>query len=190
MIIIDIPEGLKSDKNENMKILLDTNVLFSALGRFTDTSNRLKKVAESVIQKCSDKGFEMCISERTKREFEKGWKEDSINSSRVLCEKEFTNCFTMLPYHYGNETWDKIDGHWENIGSLWNNEIESSIADEIEALLPSSRNRHDRGILLDAIQNKCDVVISENWSDFRRIKDIGLDYGVAVYKPEDFIDLE
>jgi len=89
----------------------------------------------------------------------------------------------------GNETGDKIDGQFENVGSLWNNEEESTIAVEIEALLPGSKHQHDRGILLDAIYNDCDVVISENWSDFRRIREIGSEYGVSVCKPKEFLSL-
>jgi len=66
-----------------LKILLDTNVLISALGRSTDTDHRLHQIAESVIQKCLDGGFEMCISERTIREFEKGWESRNIDLERI-----------------------------------------------------------------------------------------------------------
>lgn len=170
--------------------MLDTNVLISALGRSTDTDNRLQQIAESVIQKCLDSGFKMCISERTTRELEKGWNSGNITLERIEKERKLLVQFSFLSYHMGNETWDKIEGKWENIGSLWNNEEESAIADEIEALLPGTRNQHDRGILLDAIYNDCYVVISENWSDFKRIREIGSEYGVRVCKPGDFLLLE
>lgn len=169
-----------------MKVLFDTNVLISAMGRKTDTDHQLQKTAESVIQKCLDNCFKLCISERTMREFEKGWSSGKIGNEQIENEKKLLERIRILPYHTGNETWDKIDGNWENIGSLWNNEEESTIAVKIEALLPGSKHQHDRGILLDAIYNDCDVVISENWSDFGKIKDIGTKHGVHVCIPVNF----
>lgn len=57
-----------------MKVLLDTNVLISRLGRETDTDKSLFLNAKYTINKCDELRWEKCISERTIRKFEKGWK--------------------------------------------------------------------------------------------------------------------
>ncbi len=170
-----------------MKIMFDTNVLFSAFGRKNDKDGSLYELANKVIEKCDELGLKKCISERTICEFENGWKvknsEDRIEKEKSLLEK-----FTILPYHYGDETWDKIDGKFENIRSPWNNEEEYKIAAELNKKLPGEKNKRDRGILLDAIINKCSYVINENWVHFDKMSEIAKSYRVKVTTPKRFLE--
>lgn len=172
-----------------MKVLFDTNVLISRLGRRTDTDSSLFSRAKHTINKCDKLNWTKCISERTLREFEVGWNSGNISKDKIKKEKSLIEKFTVLGYHAGNEKWEDIDGHWENIRSLWNNEEESKIADKIKAQLKEDEHRHDRGLLLDAIQNNCEIVISEDLSDFKKIYEVGKKYGVTICTPEKFDDI-
>ena len=169
-----------------MRVLFDTNILMSQIGRNSDNEKKLSKTASFIIKRCDELNWTKCISERTLREFEKGWENGKIPKDKLTKEKSLLKKFVILHYHFGNESWEKIDGKWENIYSLWDNIEESKIADEIQRHLPADKHQHDRGILLDAIYNKCEIVISENWSDFGRICNVGEKYGVIVSKPDNF----
>lgn len=169
-----------------MKVLFDTNILISKIGRNTDLENKLLEAASFIIKRCDELNWTKCISERTIRELEKGWENCKTPKDKLTKEKTLLKEFVILHYHLGNESWEEIDGEMGNIRSLWNNDEESKIADEIQEHLTAKKHKHDRGILLDAIYNKCEIVISENWSDFERIRDVGGKYGVLVCKPENF----
>jgi hypothetical protein len=77
----------------------------------------------------------------------------------------------MAKYYVGNETWDQIDGTWENIFSLWDNDSdgEFQISEKINSWLNKNRDLKDRGILLDAIRNQCRYFIHENPKDYNKI---------------------
>ena len=171
-----------------MKIMFDTNVLFSALKRINDKDGSRCKLANKVIEKCDELGLKKCISERTLREFEVGWEKKNLSEDRIEEEKSILEKFVMLPYHRGDETQDKIYGNWENIGSLWNNEEEYKIAVELNNKLPGEKNQYDRGILLDAIQNDCQYLINENWTDFDKMSEIAKSFGIEVTTTKNFLD--
>ena len=40
-----------------------------------------------------------------------------------------------------------------------------------------------------AICNQCEIVLSENWSDFKKLRDVGKKCGTTVCKPETFIEV-
>ena len=171
-----------------MKVLFDTSVLLSALGRSNDKDLNRYKLANKVIEKCDILNYSKCISERTKLEFEYGWNNKNLSDDRVEEEKSFLKIFTVVPSHHGDETWNKIDLNWENDESLWNNEEEMKIAEELNNKLPGERNQHDRGILLDAIMNKCNIVINDNWSDFNKMSEVAKSHFVEITEPEMFLE--
>ncbi len=170
-----------------MKVLFDTNVLISTIGRAKhDEDNSRFYYSNFVIAKCDKLKLEKCISERTIREFEKGWKSGRFSQEQMKKEKLILDKFVTLGYHSGNEFWEEIDGTWDNWYTKWGDKGESKIADEIKKDLKNDRHKHDRGILLDAIQNDCEIIVSENWSDFGKIYNIGLKYGVTICTLENF----
>lgn len=96
--------------------------------------------------------------------------------------------FALLPYNFGDETRDKIDEKFENIGNPWNNEEEYKIAVELNNKLPGEKNQYDRGILLDAIQNDCQYLINENWTDFNKMSEIAKSHDVEVTTLKRFLE--
>lgn len=171
-----------------MKVLFDTSVLFSALVRKNDKNLIRYKIANKVIERCNILNYTKCISERTMREFEFGWDNKNLSENRIEKEKSFLKEYEVQYYHFGDETFDKIDGHFDNIGSLLNNEEENKIAEELNNKLSGEINQHDRGILLDAIMNNCNIVINENWSDFNKMSEIAKSYNVDIASPQMFLE--
>ncbi|MCK4295360.1 MAG: hypothetical protein KAX28_01730 [Candidatus Marinimicrobia bacterium] len=171
-----------------MKILFDTTVIFSALGRKNDQDGYRYRLANKLIEKCDELGLKKYISERTKCEFEDGWKVKNLSEDRIEEEKSLLEKFSLLPYHYGDETWNKINGKPENIESLWNNEEEDKIATKLNKKLPGEKNKRDRGILLDAIMNDCKFVINENWIDFDRMYEIAKSFGIEITTTKNFLE--
>jgi len=170
-----------------MKVLFDTSVLFSALGRNNDKNLNRYKFANNVIEKCDNLNYTKCVSERTVQEFEYGWNNGNLSDDRIEKEKYFLKEYEVQRYHHGDETWDKIHCKWGNNGSLWNNKEERKIAGELNKKLPGERNRYDRGILLDAVQNGCQYVINENWNDFYKMSEIAKLHNVGITTPEMFL---
>lgn len=66
-----------------MKIMFDTSVLISALRRKNDKNGFRYELANKVIEKCDELGLKKCISERTLREFEDGWKKKNLAEDRI-----------------------------------------------------------------------------------------------------------
>ncbi|MBU4445095.1 hypothetical protein KJ656_08450 [bacterium] len=145
------------------------------------------KIANKVIERCNILNYTKCISERTMREFEFGWDNKNLSKNKIEKEKSFLEEYEVQYYHFGDETFDKIDGHFDNIESLWNNEEENKIAEELNKKLPGEINQHDRGILLDAIMNNCNIVINENWSDFNKMSEVSKSHYVEITTPEMFL---
>jgi len=170
-----------------MKILFDTNILINRIGNNSD--NVFFNRATFIIKKCDELNWIKCISERTLREFEKGWTKYKFPKEKLKKEKAIINEFHILPYYFGNETIDQIDGSLNNIGSVWNNEKEINISNEILAELLSVNAKTDRGILLDAIMNKCSMVVSENYKEFDKLKTIAERYNVIVCIAKNFKDI-
>lgn len=140
--------------------MFDTNVLFSAFGRKNDKDGSRCKQANKVIEKCDELGLKKCISERTICEFEDGWKVKNLSEDEIEEEKSVLEKFTELPYYIGDETFGGTDGNFDNIESTFGIDEEYKIAKELNKKLPGERNKRDRGILLDAIMNKCFYVIN------------------------------
>lgn len=176
--------------NKKMKVLFDTNILFSALGRPKDINNELEDHAKKVIQICDERSWEKCISIRTRTEIEKGWNNPKTDEHKILKEKILLSLFFVLPYHHGNENWEEVDANWEEDESIYGDYEESENASNIEALIGGGENnvRRDRGILIDAIKNKCQIVVSEDWNHFKKVKQIANGYNIEIYKPDDFIE--
>ena len=170
-----------------MKVLFDTSVLFSALVRKNDKNLIRFKIANKVIERCNILNYTKCISERTMREFEFGWDNKNLSENIIEKEKSFLKEYEVQYYHSGDETFDKIDGNFDNNGSLFNNEEENKIAEELNNKLPGEINQHDRGILLDAIQNSCQYVINENWNDFNKMSKIAKLHNVDIATPQMFL---
>lgn len=142
------------------RLLLDTGVFISYFGR-PENSFRTEK-ARVLIRHINQIQGEILYSQRTLYELkERDW------ASR----EEFINQCTLASYHFGNETIEKIEGTWENIGSLFNNDAdgEFQLSEELNLYLIKERDTRDRGILLDAIKNECDYFIHENPRDFNRV---------------------
>jgi len=174
---------------EKMKVLFDTNILISALGRLKDINNELKDRANKVIQICDERSWEKCISIRTRTEIETGWNNPKTSKHKILKEKNLLSLFFVLPYHHGNENYEEVDANWEEDESIFGDDEESEIAEEFEKLLPWDEEnvRRDRGILIDAIKNKCNIVVSEDWSHFEKVRQVGQKYHIEIYQPDDFI---
>lgn len=173
-----------------MKVIFDTNILFSALGRPQDINNELKDRANKVIQICDERSWEKYISIRTRTEIEKGWNNPKTSEYKILKEKNLLSLFFVLPYHHANENWEEVDANWEEDESIFGDDEESEIADNIEALLGGSENnvRRDRGILIDAVKNECQIVVSENWEHFKKVRQVAQKYHIEIYRLDDFIE--
>lgn len=144
-----------------VKILLDTGVFISYFDRPEDKSReeKARKLIDHIKHKLQG---EIVYSQRTFHELKnKNWNR----------RKKFLEDCQMSKYYIGNETYDKIEGTWENIGSLFNNDSdgEFQISEKLIKFLSKDRDFRDRGILLDALKNNCDYFIHENPKDFNKI---------------------
>src|SRR5437879_2354287 len=98
-----------------------------------------------------------------------------------------------LPAHTGNDTWDQIDINWEDWGSLWNNDDEVKLGDELEKQLPdkkSKSNRIDRNIVITAANQKIDFILHENPNDYKKINIDGITFIdlLGIESLDDFIE--
>ena len=142
------------------RVLLDTGVIISYCGRHEDSFRETK--AQKLIEYLKANSFDIFYSQRTQNELK-------VKPSEVR-EKFLSEC-KLAAYYIGNETCDKIEGTWENIGSLWDNESdgEFGLSERINIWLKKERDLQDRGILLDAIKNGCVYFIHENPKDYSKI---------------------
>ena len=140
------------------KALFDTGVIIS----LCDREDKERKTKASHLYGILKKnGFEVCFSERSKNELLIKPSESRIH---------FLEIHPMVSYFIGNETWDQIEGSWENLSSDWNtSDIESEIHERIGNWLRRNRDLQDKGILLDAILNKCKLFVHENPKDYNRV---------------------
>lgn len=60
------------------------------------------ELANKVIDKCDELGLKKCISGRTLREFEDGWKKKNLSEDRIEEEKSLLEKFALLLRHFGN----------------------------------------------------------------------------------------
>jgi len=142
------------------KVLLDTGVFISYCGRL-NSPERENKV-RSLFDYLLIGNFEILYSQRTENELKRHFSEER----RQLLQK----C-TLASYHFGSEPWDQIEGKIENIGSIINNDSdgEFQLHKRLNTFLKNKKDFRDKGILLDAIQNKCNFFIHENPNDFKKI---------------------
>lgn len=146
-----------------INVLLDSSVFVSSFGnRSKDEAWRIER-AICVIKflKENSESYQICYSERTKNEL--------VNDPNFSCLSQFK----LLPSHWLNATWEKIDLTWKNIGSKWDDSSEIELGKQLEEKLPDKAkkdNLNDRGIYGDAVFNSCDVVIHENPRDFNKLR--------------------
>lgn len=155
-----------------IKFFLDTGVFISYFGRKSDSTRTIN--AKLLIDHIDDISGEILYSQRTYHELKKHeWKK----------RKTFLKQCTLSSYHYGNESFNEIDGTFDNIGSIWNNDKgdEYKLSNELFKYMSKYRELHDRGILLDAIMNNCNYFIHENPNDFNLIpKEITNQFNLIV----------
>jgi predicted nucleic acid-binding protein len=143
----------------NKKVILDTGVWISYFGR--EENKQRTEMAKNLFKILSDSSFEILFSQRT---------ENELNQKPSLERQTFLKKFDRATYYKGNETWNQIQGTWENIGSLWeSSEVETTTAIKIKNWLKREKDIEDRGILLDAVFNGCKFFIHENPNDFNKI---------------------
>jgi predicted nucleic acid-binding protein len=153
-----------------IRVLLDTSVWISLFGsrRSTERGERARTVL-AFLEDRADR-FTVCYSERTVSEL-----------SKPIPELER---FERVPYHTLDENWNQIDGSWGNIGSDWDNSDESPFAESAKAALPDKSTRpnprRDRGICADAAFSNCRYLLTEDRSDFSKLKRIASDHGLHV----------
>lgn len=142
------------------RALLDTGVIISLIDR---EDPYRQKNAREIFNLLEFSDVEVVYSERTKNELLQRPSEERVT---------FLNKYRMGKYFIGLETWDKIEGTWENIQSEWNGQDkETEIYRKLMTWLKKDRDLQDRGILLDAIANDCQMFIHENPKDFKKIPD-------------------
>ena len=143
-----------------IKVLLDTGVFISYFGRANEPQRVTK--ARGLMNYFRNKDIDILYSQRTQNE---------LNVIPSETRTEFLNNCIMAEYFFGNETIDQIEGTSENIGSLSDNDSdgEYGISERINTWLIKDRDLRDRGILLDAIKNKCNFFIHENPKDYKKV---------------------
>jgi len=167
-----------------IKIVIDTSVWMSYCGKFRESdSNRIVKAKELInfLDRNTDK-IVTCYSERTKRELLK------YSSESVLGK------YYLLPSHILNQNWEETEENWNNIETKWGDEKEVELGNNISKKLPDKKNklnRNDRGIIGDAIQEGCQILIHENPKDFNRFLDFSenlIIFDLLSISVEDIID--
>lgn len=168
-----------------MRIVFDTNVLISALGN-RENQGPVRN-ANLAISICHDSGYGLFISERSLVELEKGWENYSVD--KIAIEKKFLQQFELLGYHLGDEAFSCTDGNWATIETKWGDSHEIETAHELKRLLSgmTKNDRRDRGILLDVLMARCDVLLTEDTSDFRRFTGIASSAGIIIQAPSEFV---
>jgi len=144
-----------------IKILLDTSVWMSYLGRCREKSSHRIEKAKNILDllNANTDKIMICYSERTKREL------SNYSSESVL------ETYYLLPSHILNQNWEETEENYDNIGTKHGDEEEYELGKRIEDILPDKKkklNRNDRGIVGDAIHEGCQIIIHENPKDFDR----------------------
>lgn len=140
------------------KAFLDTGVIISYVDR-KDIQRRKK--AREIVDFLVDFNVVLLYSERTEIEL----KLDERPKRTKLLKK-----MDKAAFYIGNENWETIDGHWENIKSRFDvAKNEQNVHNQIEKWLTKRRDLRDRGILLDAAFNECDFFLHENPRDYGKI---------------------
>jgi hypothetical protein len=159
----------KKEVNNTIKILIDSTVWVSYFGdRRSELQPRIK-LAREVIKYCRNEKIGIYYCDYIENELNEDPRSNRQNN--IIQMKEIAN---RIPSNIGNDTWDQIDVNWENIGSLWNNDKEVELANNLEQKLPdrkSKSNRVDRNIIVTAIQQGINVILHENPNDFNRFQD-------------------
>jgi hypothetical protein len=94
------------------------------------------------------------------------------NKNKEANIEKMKSIANRLPAHIGNDTWDQIDCNWEDLGSLWNNDEEVKLGNQLQQQLPDKKNksnRIDRNIVITALNQNINYILHENPHDYKKI---------------------